>query len=175
MRAAFKLYKGAEAIFNRSMDKGRHFKAVSPIIAVLLLIGITLAIGGLVASFVTTIVNNQQAQSLTAQQCSDAKVILQNGIYDAASDNLTIIVYNYGGVNLAFRPTVQYSNPSLHSQLVQTFPTFSIAAGAIQTVPLANVQSDIDHVTIQSVACNPPCLRCPGAQDILLSTNIRGL
>lgn len=155
-------------------------KAISPIIAVVLLIGVVLVIGGVVASFVTQIVNNQQDQAIVAQRClgeNGAKVILQNAIYNPTSDNLTLIVYNYGNVNLAFIPTVEYYDTSKHagSQLLEAFSSFAVNAGSIQTITLHGVEDDITKVTIQSATCDPPCYRCPGAQDTLLSTNIRGL
>ncbi len=152
-------------------------KAVSPIVAVAFLVGVTLVVGGMVASFVTTVINTQQEQVAFAQLCSDAKVILQNGVYDASSDNLTLIVYNYGGVDLAFTPEVQYYDTSKHpnNQLLEIFPLFSIGKNEIKTVNLVSVEDDIENVRIRSAKCDPPCYQCPGAQDILLAANIRGL
>jgi flagellin-like protein len=149
-------------------------KAISPLVAVIMLIAFTLIVGGILASWATQFAETQRA---TVQRCMDARVILQNGIYDSATKNLTLVVYNYGDVDLEFIPIIQYSNLSRHpSGTVNLMDErISSSAGTVVTHTLQNIDDDLEQITIQSTDCTPPCYKCPGAQDTLLNINIRGL
>jgi hypothetical protein len=98
-------------------------------------------------------------------------VILQNGVFNSSGNTLTLVVYNYGKIDLDFRPIVTYINGSTY-----VFnKTVNSSAGEIISETLNGVTADLEQITIQSVECTAPCYYCPGAQDLLLSNNIRGL
>lgn len=148
-------------------------KAISPLVAVIMLIAFTLIVGGILASWATQFAETQRT---TVQRCLDARVILQNGIYEPDSKNLTLVIYNYGEVDLAFTPIIRYSNLTRHADsVILRDEVIKVPAGEIETTTITNVADDLEQVTIQSTECEPPCYKCPGAQDSLLDINIRGL
>ncbi len=147
-------------------------KGISPLVAVIMLIAFTLIIAGILAGWATQFT---QSQRTSAQRCVDARIILQSGVYANSSEsisNLTLTVYNYGSVDLSLKPIVKYVNGSI----VTFNDTISVNAGEIVTHVLTGIDgANFEQVTVQSVECTPPCYYCPGAQDLLLDTNIRGL
>lgn len=148
-------------------------KAISPLVAVIMLIAFTLIVGGILASWATQFAETQRA---TVQRCMDARVILQNGIYNSATKNLTLVIYNYGEVDLAFVPIVQYSNTTRHpAGIVKRDEIIESTSGSVMTFTMSDIDDDLEQLTIQSTDCTPPCYKCPGAQDTLLNINIRGL
>jgi len=129
-----------------------------------------LIVGGILFGWVSQFARTQRS---AVQRCTNARVILQSGIYDHASKNLTLVIYNYGDVDLTFVPILQYIGTE--NVTVKTDDIIYSEAGSIVTYTIQNVNPNLEEVTIQSVDCQPPCYKCPGAQDVLLSDNIRGL
>jgi flagellin-like protein len=142
-------------------------KGISPLVAVIMLIAFTLIVGGILAAWVSQFTQTQRAYT---QRCVNARVIIQNGIYDSASKNLTLVIYNYGNVDLAFTTILQYPNRTITSDDVISSPSESIV-----TYTIPNVEPDLEQISIRSVDCEPPCYKCIGAQDILLNTDIKGM
>jgi len=132
-----------------------------------MLIAFTLVVGGILAAWVSQFTVTQRAQ---VQRCIDARVILQRGSYDATSKNLTLVVNNYGNVDLTFVPIILQGGST--SKLTDKI---YVAAGSIVTHNLTSIELTLEQVTIQSTDCDPPCYKCLGAQDLLLNTDIRGL
>jgi hypothetical protein len=50
-----------------------------------------------------------------------------------------------------------------------------VTAGKIAVFDVESVGSDLDTITIRSTRCDSPCYECPGAQDFLRYTDIKGL
>ncbi len=142
-------------------------KGISPLVAVIMLIAFTLITGGILAAWVSQFTQTQRAY---AQRCTNARVVIQSGTYDSSSKNLTLVLYNYGDVDLRFRAVLKYYNRSVTSDVTVDSPSESIV-----TYVIPNVEPDLEQVSIESIDCEPPCYKCVGAQDILLNTDIRGL
>jgi flagellin-like protein len=145
-------------------------KGISPLVAVIMLIAFTLIVGGILFGWVSQFARTQRS---TVQRCANARVILQSGVYDSASKNLTLVIYNYGDVDLSFVPILQYTGTE--NVAVKTNDVIYSESGSVVTYTIQNVDPNLEEVTIQSVDCQPPCYKCPGAQDVLLSNDIRGL
>lgn len=144
-------------------------KGISPLIATIMLIAFTLIVAGILSGWATQFATTQRT---IAQRCSEARIILQNGVYDSANQTLMLVLYNYGKVNMNFRPIVTYINGSTFAFSDRTINT---TAGEIVSDILTGISPNLEQITVQSVECVPPCYYCPGAQDLLLNTNIRGL
>jgi len=142
-------------------------KGISPLVATIMLIAFTLVIGGILAAWVSQFTISQRTQ---VQRCTDARVILQRGSYNADAGNLTLVLNNYGNVDLTFVPIIlQGGETSKLSDKIY------VAAGSIVTYNLTEIEPTLEQVTVQSTDCEPPCYKCLGAQDLLLNTDIRGL
>lgn len=139
----------------------RGVKGISPLVAVIVLIGITLFVAGILAGWVTQIATRQRTQ---IEYCLDADVIIQGASYDSGTSILYLYVNNRGHVSLNFTAIVTYQNGSL-SQYAQGFP---VDAGRLETFTLNNVASDMKQVNIQAK-------ECPGALDMLDRRYITGL
>ena len=80
-------------------------KAISPLVAVIMLIAFMLIIAGIIAGFVTQFAETQQRAT---QYCLDARVLLQRGIWTediggSTTGNLSLTIYNYGEMPLNFQ------------------------------------------------------------------------
>ncbi|MBM3303836.1 MAG: type IV pilin [Candidatus Aenigmarchaeota archaeon] len=151
----------------------KRLKGISPLVATIMLIAFTLIIAGIISAFVVNFTNTQQMQIKT---CTEAKVLLQRAAYDSVSKNLTLTIYNYGRVDLRFETLLSYSNTTEHpGGLVKPNRTVDVAAGRISVFDVVDVTNDLDTVTIRSTRCDSPCYECPGAQDFLRYTDIKGL
>jgi len=152
------------------------FKGISPLVATIMLIAFTLIIAGIISAFVVNFTNTQQTQIKT---CTEARVLLQRAAYDTTSKNLTLTIYNYGRVDLRFETLLTYSNTTLHpGGLEKPNRTVDVPAVSDKNIVVFNVEdveTDIDTVTIRSTRCDIPCVECPGAQDFLRYTDIKGL
>ncbi len=142
-------------------------KGISPLVATIMLIAFTLVVGGILAAWVSQFTTTQR--TLT-QRCAGASVILQRGSYNPASKNLTLVVNNYGNVDLTFVPIILQGGETR-----KLTDKIYVASGSIVTHNLTEIETTLEQVTIQSTDCEPPCYKCLGAQDLLLNTDIRGL
>lgn len=153
------------------------FKGISPLVATIMLIAFTLIIAGIISAFVVNFTETQQAQ---IKSCVEAKVLLQRAIYDPASRNLTLTIYNYGRVDLRFNAILSYWNTTVHpTNATQIYnKTIDVPATSGKNIVVfivEDVETDLDTVTIKSTRCDKPCTECPGAQDFIRYTDIKGL
>ena len=140
-----------------------RMKAISPLIAVIMLIAFTMIIAGILATWTTNFATRSRVQ---IEFCSDAGAYIQGGTYDAtAPGTLNLVVFNNGKVPLSFIGLLTYKNGS-----VFRYPTTldNVTAGSITTFKMTGISSDLDQATIQSKECT-------GVQDLLYSRNIRGM
>lgn len=144
----------------------KKLKGISPLVAVIMLIAFTLIVAGILAGWATQFA---QTQKRTIEYCADARVLLQRGRYDSASQNLTLVVYNYGRVPLDLIVLLNYENITLHPTETERYPgTLNVSAGDIEAFTIPDVTDDLYEVTIQSTSC-------PGTQDLLREIDISGL
>jgi flagellin-like protein len=154
-----------------------NFKGISPLVATIMLIAFTLIIAGIISAFVVNFTETQQTQ---IKSCVEAKAMLQRAVYDPASRNLTITVYNYGKVDLRFQMMLSYYNTTIHktnaTQIYNGTVDVPATLGSnIVVFDVEKVDADLDTITIKSTRCDKPCSECPGAQDFLRYTDIKGL
>ncbi|MBI4020577.1 MAG: type IV pilin [Candidatus Aenigmarchaeota archaeon] len=142
------------------MMQPKALKGVSPLIAVILLIALTLIIAGILATFTQNIATRTISGS---QRCQNAKVIIQGATYEKTISNLTMVVYNYGDIDLTFDTLLSYQNGTILQG-----PGVNTTSGGIVTSDF-RVWSNLDEVTIKSKECSGTI------QDLLPRTFIRGL
>ncbi len=134
-------------------------KAISPLIAVIMLIAFTMIIAGILATWTTNFATRQRVQ---IEFCSEAGAYIQGGTYD--SGTLNLIIYNNGKVPLNFSCILTYKDGTS----VKSPSAVVINAGSIGTLTMTGVGSNLDQATIQSKECQ-------GVQDLLYYYNIRGM
>jgi flagellin-like protein len=142
-------------------------KGVSPLIATIMLISFTLLVGAIMVGWVNQYATGQRT---SFQRCQNAKVLLQRGSYDSGAKNLTLVINNYGNVDLAFVPIILQSGAT-----TKLADKIYVAAGGVTVYNITDIEPTLEEITIQSVDCDPPCYRCVSAQDLLVSTDIKGL
>ena len=142
--------------------KKKGFKGVSPLVAVIVLIGITLIVAGIVATYTQQLA---QRQFSTVAECSQAKVIIQGATYDETLQQLKLIVYNYGRIDLNFNTLVTF----LDGSVIKAPDTTLVGSGEIVTITLDSITSNIREATIQSEECQGTI------QDLIPSTFIKGV
>ena len=81
-------------------------KAVSPLIATVILIAMTVALSTLIGGWVSQMARDRSDQitnqSETQLACSYGDVYIEDVTYDCADNNLTLVVRNTGGTALVF-------------------------------------------------------------------------
>lgn len=144
----------------------KQLKGISPLVATILLIAFTLIVAGILAGWATQFASSKQQQ---INQCLDAMLYIQRASYDSATDDLSIVVYNAGKVDLNFFLLLSYANATTHPNLVErSNETYNITSGTIKTVKLLNVTGDLDEITVKSDTCQ-------GVQNLLTKAYIQGL
>ena len=139
----------------------KTLKGVSPLVAVIFLIGITLIIAGFLANWATQFTTNKLSK---AQYCLDASVIIQGATYSSADNRLSLYVDNSGESKLTFSTLIEYQNGTITKDPVE----YEVEPGDLATFTLNNVWSSVKEVTIKSKECQ-------GVQDFISSTWITGL
>jgi flagellin-like protein len=138
-----------------------RMKAISPLIAVIMLIAFTMIIAGILATWTTNFATRQRVQ---IEFCSDAGAYIQGGTYDSGTSTLNLVIFNNGKVPLSFRGLLTYKDGT-----TTVYPTtLNTTAGSISTFTMTGITSNLDQATIQSKECT-------GVQDLLYSRNIRGM
>ena len=120
-------------------------KGVSDLVAVIVLIGITLIVAALVATFVQT---TAARQITSASECTQAKGFIDRAAYDSGVDKLTLYISNNGRIDLTFNTFVGFLNGS-----AQSGGQVSVNAGQIVSHEISGVAVNIRDVSIQSVQC----------------------
>ena len=141
------------------MSEPRTLKGVSPLVAVITLIGFTLIIAGFLANWATQFT---QRQTQDIQRCLGAEAIIQGATYDAG--DLNLYVNNRGTVDLTFDILLKYEDGSVE----KPSGTFEAAAGELATFSLTGISSTLTEVTIQGKECK-------AAQDFVGKSWINGL
>jgi flagellin-like protein len=146
--------------------KARTKKGISPLVAVIMLIAFTLIVAGILAGWATQFA---QTQRRAVEHCVNARVLLMKGVYDSPAQTLSLVLYNFGEVDLELTTLLSYANTSLHPDIIETYSSkLNVTSGSTKTYVLQNVSTDLTDVTVRSN-------RCPGTQDLLTSGDITGL
>jgi flagellin-like protein len=136
-------------------------KGISPLVAVIMLIALTLIISGILATWVTQLA---QSQRNALEYCLSSSVLIQGAKYNAGTQTLSLYVDNRGKVDLNFTIILKYSDGTItkDSTLVP------VEAGKLGTITQTGVVNTLSEATIQSD-------ECPGAQDFVQRRSIKGL
>lgn len=141
-------------------------KGVSPLIAVMVLITITLGISYIVWSWVIGFALQERKIS---EFCRAEKILIRSGVYDINKSSLILVVENYGKKDVEFVVFLQYFNRTLHPNITDIYPeAFHIKKKSLKTIEMNDIKDDLSTVTIQSIACK-------GAQSMLRDVDIYGL
>lgn len=139
----------------------KRLKGVSPLVAVIFLIGVTLIIAGFLANWATQFTTSQISKT---QYCLDASVIIQGATYSSADSQLNLYVDNSGESDLTFYTLLEYANGTITRDPAE----YSVAGGGFETFTIDNVWPTLKEVTIKS-------RECQGVQDFVGSRWITGL
>lgn len=124
-------------------------KGISPLVAAVLLIAVTMAIAGMLAywasSFVKTQTGGFENQSV-ATQCNFGNLVIDACSY-LNSSKIVVVLKNVGGIDLKeIALYVQYSNNSVSSQ---TFND-TLKINEIKSYTFLNVSSDYVKITART-------------------------
>ena len=136
-------------------------KAISPLVAVVAIIGITLVISGVLTSYATRFTTGRLTQ---IQDCTGVSVTIQGARYDRSSEDLFLYVKNRGGIELTFDVTLIKEDGSMN----QSSGAFTAQPGQLSTLQISGVKTDLSEVSIQSA-------ECPGILDIMQKQWITGM
>jgi hypothetical protein len=142
------------------MSCQKTFKGVSPLVAVITLIGFTLIIAGFLANWATQL-TYRQTQDI--QRCLGAEVIIQAATYD--SGDLDLYINNRGDADLTFSVLLAYEDGSVEKP---TGGPWEADAGELITISLSGISDTLSEVTVESEECR-------GAQDFIGKSWINGL
>ena len=135
-------------------------KGISPLIAVIVLIAITLVVSGVLASWATQFT---QSQRRVFEQCINAKLLIRGASYSDTDQQVNLIIYNYGSIPLTITSIVEYQNRTVF----QSTAKVALDAGAIKNVYI-DATDEIKEVAVQAE-------ECAGATDFIGIVNIQGL
>ncbi len=136
-------------------------KGISPLVAVVALIGVTLIISGIIVNFATRWTTGTISE---LQKCSEAGVIIQGARYDSGTQNLFLYVKNRGSMDLSFDVTLKKNDGSVS----EAPGTYNTTAGQLSTFTISGVGTDLSEVVIQS-------RECQGVQDFIQKRWITGM
>lgn len=114
-------------------------KGLSPLVATVLLIAVTMTIAGLLAYWVSTFVKSglpEKNQTQTMQECAAASFEIYQQIYNSTTKNLTLILQNTGGVDLSIQNvTFIYPGGSVDTKSInQKLPSASLKSFVVSGV-----------------------------------------
>jgi hypothetical protein len=128
-------------------------KGISPLIAVIMLIGLVMIVAGIFASFTQ---NLALEQIQNVRFCSEAAAsIYPSTSFDSLTGDLNLIIYNSGQRDMDFIVFFTYDNGTV----VKYGGNVSTSSQDIATESVSGLPSNLYEVTIQST-------ECPGVQDL---------
>ena len=123
-------------------------KGISPVIASVLLIGITVAIGVMLSSWITHWISNK-TQDISSACATSTNYKIDSVIYSAATKNMTIMLTNMGSVEL-YGFSVQIMNGTEVIVYNYTDTKFKISPNITQDMPLKQQRSAIIIVSLDN-------------------------
>jgi len=116
-------------------------KGISPIIASVLLIGITVVVGVMLSSWITHWVGTRTQEASSACATS-TNYKIDSATFSSATSNMTIILTNYGSVDL-YGLSVQVMNLTEVTVYNSTDARFRISPNITQSNPLKQQRSAV--------------------------------
>jgi len=142
----------------------RSLKAISPLVAVILLIAFTLIVAGILAGWATQFAT---IQTEVLEKCTNARLVILDARLSGST--LTLVLNNQGSVDLDFVVLLTYPS-STHDPPIEQYSddSYNVTAGEIRTFALSSVEDDLEMVTISSKVC-------PGITTRIQKAYIKGL
>lgn len=129
-------------------------KGISPLIATVLLIGVTMAIAGLLAVFGQNLVSEKLQQSLKepiAGDCGFGNFVVDACSYNPTSQQMTFILNNIGTVDLSnITVYATYPDNTLASQTV----TGSLPSGSLASFSAVGITAGFNRITVRTQCTN---------------------
>ncbi len=134
-------------------------KAISPLLATVLLISLAIGIGYLMSNWSQT-VSQTQTEKITEKMeerinCASSGIAVENITYDCSDGNFTIVIYNGGSVNLEdFKIIVKTTNLSTYTYSL--IPESVLSPGYTNTYYHSGAyfsQTEISSVSVFSDTC----------------------
>jgi flagellin-like protein len=135
----------------------RKKKGISPLVAVIMLIAFTMIVAGILAGWATRFASEQRA---TLEKCVRSNLVIRTAVYNSATSNMTLMLYNAGTVPLRdFQVTVTYDEGG--PLIPSTWGIDStLGQNTFQTYVHNLTNTNIEYIEIRSV-------ECPGAYDLI--------
>lgn len=123
-------------------------KGISPIVASVLLIAITMTIAGVLAYWSSTFVSNTlPGENTTTAQCRLAQFEFLLCNYNTTSQIMTFSVNNIRATTLNLTAFVQYTNGTISNPIPLND---SLAANTVKSYTLTAISSDFSNLLIKS-------------------------
>ena len=140
----------------------RKQKGISPLVAVIMLIAFTMIVAGILAGWATRFATEQRA---TLEKCVRANLVIKKAIYDTATGNVSLMLYNAGTVPLKdFQAQVTYDENGPVIPDTWTIRT-TLGANAFETFTHNVSGQNVEFIEIRSIECQ-------GAYDLLRGYDI---
>jgi len=137
-------------------------KGISPLVAIIMLIAFSLAVSGMLFSWVYQFTYSQREE---LQICSSAQISLNKAYYNPQTGNINMVVYNTGGIPLT--GFVVLVTKEKTTETARDFSTREILLGDVGLFPIS-YSDDIRTVVVQSTQCR-------NAQDMISIYDVDGL
>ena len=123
-------------------------KGISPIVAAVLLIAITMTIAGVLAYWSSTFVSiTLPIENTTTSQCRVAQLEFLNCRYNATSQTITFSLNYVRSLDLNLRAFVEYPNGTVSSCVSLNQ---SLAANTIKSYSISGASSDFSNLLIKT-------------------------
>lgn len=129
-------------------------KGISPIIASVLLLAVSLAVVGIFSGWAPELTQDvtQSTSNSTYEtiQCNEASVEIRSAYFDSGSNEVTLSVRNNGDEDLNNLSLVAFAN---NETIIAQEQDISIVAGAISEETISSVTSEPSYVEALSTNC----------------------
>jgi len=123
-------------------------RGISPLVATIMLIAFTLIVAGILAAWATQFAQSQRRQF---EICANARLMILRASYDEQNETLSVIVHNYGSASLDLVALLEYTNTTLHPNIIEQYPqTCNVSANSIGSLTLRNVTKDLAKITVNA-------------------------
>ncbi len=136
------------------MQKKSLRKGISPLVAAVLLIAITMTIAGMLAYWATGFFRTSLPTNITEIQCTGANFRIYSCLYNSSLNTIDLLLQNTGGVDLSnITAVVIYQNATAQNIFLNgTLPRLQILG-----YRLSNISQDYSRIVITTI--------CPNIED----------
>jgi flagellin-like protein len=131
----------------------KKVKGISPLVAAVLLIAVTMTIAGMLAYWATGFVRTGLPSNVTEVECTGANFKVYDCKYNSTANRIDLLLQNIGGVDLRnLSVFVVYSNNTVSTITLNE----TLSKAQIKSYQLNGISSDYTKLTITSP--------CPGVE-----------